>query len=146
MLALALCQAPSRPPHLVSSARPDELRKWWCCGGTAFPMILVLYRSDPALPELEQKLTQGSRVCKMFQKPWNCPTCSWRSEDATDHLLLTAVYLLELGTMTRASLVYFLQACMNFSWTWSILDEALFKIPQVKFKISTVASRALSSC
>ena len=36
-------------------------------------MILVLYRSDPALPELEQKLTQGSRVCKMFQKTMKLP-------------------------------------------------------------------------
>ena len=71
-------------------------------------------------------LFQESQVCKMFQKSWSFLTCSSQLEDATGRV--TAVYLSESGTMTRASLAHFLQACMNFSWTWSILDEASFKI------------------
>ena len=67
-----------------------------------------------------------SPVCKMFQTSWSFLTCSWQLEDATGRV--TAVYLSEIGTMTRASLAHFLQAWMNFSWTWSILDDALFKI------------------
>ena len=68
-----------------------------------------------------------SPVCKMFQTSWSFLTCSWQLEDVIGPFL-TAGYLSELSTMTRASLAHFLQACMNFSWTCSILDEASFKI------------------
>ena len=88
---------------------------WPCLAGAWMNLLIQLN----FVPE--------SRVCKSLQKSWNWLTCSWQLHVVIGPFL-TAGYLSELSTMTRASLAHFLQACMNFSWTWSILDDALFKI------------------
>ena len=99
-----------------------------------FRWSLCYIALTPALQEPERKsiqlnLFQEPPVHKTFQKPWSCPTWQWQLDAATGHWL-TVGYLWELGNMTRASLAvadFWQAACRNFSWTWSILDEASFK-------------------
>ena len=130
--SLVFQYAASRPPQDIQQNRVSYVSDN-AVVELPFRWSLCYIALTPALQEPERKLIQLNLfqelpVHKTFQKQWSCPTWQWQSDDATGHWLLTVGYVSELGNMTRASLADFWQAaCRNFSWTWSILDEASFK-------------------